>query len=202
MECFIDRDKIKIEQMDTIKANFSSTTNVPRPVKANTGRHKDLFRRSLVVTSIADGSNRDLLKELKKFGTAKKIVPYSVNDFTGSSDIANAFADKNRNLYSEPTVPHEIQAPRSDILEYISSYNEHELEGISVADICSAITELKHQKSDGLRGTSSDHFIYCSHKFKVLIALMVNSMFVHGYTPNDLLESVLTSIQGQLVYWW
>ena len=118
-----------------------------------------------------------------------------MNGFTESSDIANTFADKYRNLYtSVPTVPHEIQALKSNILEHTSSCNEHGVEGISVADICNAITELKHQKSDGLRGTSSDHFIYCSHKFKVLLALMVNSMFVHGYTPNDLLESVLTSI--------
>ena len=158
-------------------------------------RDSDKFRGSLIATSIADGNNRDLWKELKKLDTSTKIVPCSVNGFTESWDIANTFADKYRNLYtSVPTVPYEIQALKSNILEDISSCNEHGVEGISVADICNAITELKHQKSDGLRGTSSDHFIYCSHKFKVLLALMVNSMFVHGYTPNDLLESVLTSI--------
>ena len=158
-------------------------------------RDSDKFWRPLIATSIAEGNNRDFWKELKKLDTSKKIVRCSVNGFTESSDIANALADKYRNLYtSVPTVPHEIQALKSNILEDISSCNEHEVEGISVADICNAITELKHQKSDGLRGTSSDHFIYCSDKFKVLLTIMVNSMFVQGYTPNDLLESVLTSI--------
>ena len=46
--------------------------------------------------------------------------------------------------------------------------------------------KLKHQKLEG-------RFLYCGNKFKMLLALMVNSLFVYGYTSNDLLESVLTS---------
>ena len=54
-----------------------------------------------------------------------------MNGFTGSSDIANAFADKYHKLYtSVPTVPYEIQALKSYIIEDISSCNEHEVEGI------------------------------------------------------------------------
>ena len=66
------------------------------------------------------------------------------------------FAD---NLYtSVSTIPHEIQAPKSNIIEDICSCNEHEVQGISVADICNAITELKHQKSDGLRWIAPNSF--------------------------------------------
>ena len=72
-----------------------------------------------------------------------------------------------------------MQALKSNILEDISSCNKHELEGISVADICSAITELKHQESDGLRGTSSDHFIYC-------IYVNLHKYFVLRMHPNSL----------------
>ena len=49
--------------------------------------------------------------------------------------IIYTIADKYGNLYtSVPTVSHEIQELKSNILEDISSCNEHELEGISVAD--------------------------------------------------------------------
>ena len=43
--------------------------------------------------------------------------------------------------------------------------------------------------------TYSDHFIHSSHKLKVLISMLIQSMFIHGYTPDKLLESVLISIQ-------
>ena len=70
-------------------------------------RDSNKFRRYLIATSIADCNNRDLWKELKKLDTSKKIVRCSVNVFTESSDIANAFADNYRNFYtSVPTVPH------------------------------------------------------------------------------------------------
>ena len=46
--------------------------------------------------------------------------------------------------------------------------------------------------------TDSDHFIYCSAKFQILVSGLINSMFIHGYTPIDLLESVLISIPKDL----
>ena len=72
----------------TIKRNTRAKYH--RTVKLHK-RDSDKFRRSLIATSIADGNNRDLWKELKKLDTSKKIVPCSVNGFTESSDIAHAF---------------------------------------------------------------------------------------------------------------
>ena len=59
---------------------------------------------------------------------------------------------------------------------------------------------LKHEKSDGLRGRDSGHFIYSSQLFKAYITLMVNSMFTRGYTPSSLglLESAINSIPKDL----
>ena len=65
-------------------------------------------------------------------------------------------------------------------------------------DVCKSLSTLKHEKSDGLRGTDSDHFIYNSQLFKIYITLTVNSMFTHGYTPSSLLELVINSIPKDL----
>ena len=53
---------------------------------------------------------------------------------------------------------------------------------------------MNSNKNDGSRGTNSNHFIHSSHKMKVLITCLINSMFSHGYTPEELLNSVITSI--------
>ena len=44
----------------------------------------------------------------------------------------------------------------------------------------------------------SDHFICASQWFKMLVAVMLNSMFVHGHTPTILLNSVLCNIPKDL----
>ena len=54
---------------------------------------------------------------------------------------------------------------------------------ITIEDVTRLFQKLKHQKADGLSGAESDHFIYASHRFKMLVAVMLNSMFVHGHTP-------------------
>ena len=77
-------------------------------------------------------------------------------------------------------------------MEVISNQDIHY--GITVPDFIKCLARLKDEKSDGLRGTTSDHYIHCSHQFKVYIAILVNAMFVHGYTPSGLIESVVTSI--------
>ena len=53
---------------------------------------------------------------------------------------------------------------------------------------------LKINKSDGLTGSSSDHFVYAPHRFAVLFTMLINVMLVHGYMPDDMLASVLVPI--------
>ena len=55
-------------------------------------------------------------------------------------------------------------------------------------------SKLKINKSDGLTGSSSDHFVYAPHRFAVLFTMLINVMFVHGYMPDDMVASVLVSI--------
>ena len=86
---------------------------------------------------------------------------------------------------------------RDEILNGIQN-TETDHVRITVDDVISIFKKLKHQKSDGLNGTDSDHFIYASQRFKVLVTDMINSMFVHGYTPSNLLNSVLCNIPKDL----
>ena len=61
-------------------------------------------------------------------------------------------------------------------------------------DIVSAVGNLNSQKCDGFGGTYSDHIMYASHKYLVVLSMLINGMLVHGYNADDLLKSVLVSI--------
>ena len=72
---------------------------------------------------------------------------------------------------------------------------------VSIDEVCKDISSIRYDKSDGLRGTDYYHYICASHKFKVLVSIMIQSVVVHGHTPEDLLESVLRSIpKNEVIY--
>ena len=49
-------------------------------------------------------------------------------------------------------------------------------------------------KQDGNYGLKSDHLINSSRKFKIVLAMVMSNMVVHGYNANDLLSSTVISI--------
>ena len=64
----------------------------------------------------------------------------------------------------------------------------------TVNDIITAVGNLNSQKYDGYKGTYSDHFVYASHKYLVVLSMLMNGMLVHGYNADDLLKCTLVSI--------
>ena len=65
---------------------------------------------------------------------------------------------------------------------------------ISAEHICTAISKLKMNKSDGNKGLFSNHIIYTPYIFKVHLALMLSAMNIHGYMPNDMLKGTIVSL--------
>ena len=65
---------------------------------------------------------------------------------------------------------------------------------IIVENVIKAISNLNTDKSDGIGGTCSNHFIHASHRFYIVFSVLINAMIVHGYSADELLQSVLVSI--------
>ena len=156
-------------------------------------------RRSVIAKCVSDGINRDFWREIKKLESKNKTMPSAVDGFTDDGDIANSFAQKYSKLYqSVPTSHQEIADLRRQTTDdlYIESHCNEDY--VNLEDVKKPLLRLRHGKSHRIRGTDSDHFIYCSAKFQILVSGLINSMFIHGYTPIDLLESVLISIPKDL----
>ena len=49
------------------------------------------------------------------------------------------------------------------------------------------IQQLKKGKGDGNYGFTSNHLIYGGHGLHVLVTIVFNVMFQHGYNANDLI---------------
>ena len=57
---------------------------------------------------------------------------------------------------------------------------------VAVTEVCEMTSKLKINKSDGLTGSCSDHFVYAPHRFAVLFTMLINVMLVHGNMPDDM----------------
>ena len=134
-------------------------------------------------------------EKLKKLENKKKITPNVVDGLAEDGDITNCFAQRYSAIYrSVPTSQQEISDLCRQITNDLNRKPQYNVRYISVEDVKKSLSRLRHGKSDGIRGTDSDHFIYCSGKFRILVSALINSMLIHGHTPAALLESVLISI--------
>ena len=61
-------------------------------------------------------------------------------------------------------------------------------------DPAQAVTHIKLGKSDGHIRHRSDHIKYASGKLFIFKSLLFNSMFMHGYAPQNLLISTIVPI--------
>ena len=122
-----------------------------------------------------------------------KCATSKLDGHSTNADIVEHLATKYRALFSSQTT---TEARLNDIRHVIQ--DKVTCEGnafvVTVTEVCGMTSKLKINKSDGLTGSSSDHFVYAPHRFAVLFTMLINVMLVHGYMPDDMLASVLVSI--------
>ena len=57
-----------------------------------------------------------------------------------------------------------------------------------------AIRKLSTGKSSGLDGIYAEHLLHCSQRFVTMIAMCFTGLFVHGFLPASMLETVLVPV--------
>ena len=132
-------------------------------------------------------------QNIKSLNPANKTIPTSVDGKQGSSEIAKLFRSKYELLYnSVPTSGSVLSGISNEIDDRLS----HDPIDCYVTPymICTCISKLKKNKSDGDRGFNSNHLIYGCHRLNVILSILFNSMMSHGYYPQELLKSTIISI--------
>ena len=61
-------------------------------------------------------------------------------------------------------------------------------------DVAKAVNKLNKGKRDGHGDFYSDHLINASPKLFTVLAMLINCMIMHGYSPSKLLESTIVPI--------
>ena len=130
-------------------------------------REDDRIRTTKMAEAISENRNRDLWSEVRRIKGRNKFLPSSIDGVVGDEEIAQFFSDKYNHLYNSV------------------SYDVEVIEGVQ---------QLKLGKLDGEEGLNSNHIIHGPKILFVLLALMFNSMLVHGFSPDSLLVGTMVPL--------
>ena len=119
---------------------------------------------------------------------------YSLDGHDDQKDIAEHLAGNYHAIFSSARTDDAVLDKLKQTIDDRVLSEHHHSYTITVENAINAIRNLNTDKSDGIRGTCSNHFIYASHHFYVVLSVLINAMIVHGYSANELLQSVLMSI--------
>ena len=151
-------------------------------------------RRIKLAESINTNKTRDLWTELKKMNNINSKTVNSLDGHDDEKDIAEHLAGKYRAIFSSARTDDAVLDKLKQTIDDRVLSEHHHSYTITVENVINAIRNLNTDKSDGMRGTCSNHFIYASHRFYVVFSVLINAMIVHGYSADELLQSVLVSI--------
>ena len=117
----------------------------------------------------------------------------SLDGLSANTEIVEHLATKYRALFtSQRTSEADLKSIERVIQDKFTSEGNSFV--VAVSEVNEMISKLNKHKSDGMRGTSSDHFVYAPQRFSVLFTMLINAMLVHGDMPGDMLSSVLVPI--------
>jgi len=144
--------------------------------------------------SFANKRINDFWSEIKKIRRCTSSTPNSVDNESGSENIANMFARKYGDLYnSVPSHDRELNDLSNEISDLIEarygSPVDHrdirDLYFIKPAQVINAISKLKSGRSDGSSGLTSDYFIHGSENLYSHLSFLLSLMVTHGYAPRN-----------------
>jgi len=159
-------------------------------------RRDKWLRRQRLAENLCTNSHRDMWSEVKLMDSSKTPVAPCVDGNTDSEKIAETFADKYERIYTSFS---DVEALTDIELKINQTVDRQPIVTYTQCEVKSAINSLKSGKSDGSKGLFSDHIkLGCSVLVKPLTWL-INSMLIHGYSPQEILISNVISIpKGQL----
>ena len=143
----------------------------------------DLLARKLLTKDC-----KSFWKEVKNISTSKSTITCNINGVSGQGEITKLWENFFQNLLNSS---HDVSNKQS-VLTALGTCTA--TEHFSSGDIQATFKILKSGKSAGLDGLYAEHFKYACDQLSVLMSLVINSMILHSYLPNDLMDTIIIPI--------
>ena len=162
-------------------------------MRAAKNRDFDL-RKQRLAEACSENNTKDMWRELKQMNPKRKVTICSRDEASTNKGIADAFAKKYESLFkSVPTSTSDMATVTSKVDDNLDRAHPNHVKVFS-HDVAKAVNKLNRGKRDGHGDFYSDHLINASPKLFTVLAMLINCMIMHGYSPSKLLESTTVPI--------
>ena len=143
---------------------------------------------SLAKKLLTKSDSRSFWKEVKQIGGNNKApLASTVGGATGNNEICLMW----QHYYQDLLNSCKDKSKMNKVLQYINSNCEDMCNVVTYCDVEKVIKNLKDGKSNGMDGIYSEHFKYADKKINCILKLCFNAMFMHGYIPPTLMDTII-----------
>ena len=83
---------------------------------------------------------------------------------------------------------------KAHVINTIQNHSDHYTRRFTPNDIAEILPQLKLRKSSGNDGIAGEHLRYAHDKITFYLSMLFNAMLIHGYMPQDLMDTILIPI--------
>jgi hypothetical protein len=130
----------------------------------------------------------DEVKKVSKSNTYAHAT--TINGISGKKNICHMWKDHFQGLLNSSR----DVSKRASVTESIFFPKNVECEYVTPLDVKEAICKLKSGKASGRDGLSSEHYLYASNRVYVHLSIIFNSMMLHGFIPDHLMDTIIISL--------
>ena len=163
-----------------------------RKVKQINSNHKRI-KKTRIAHAFLENRSRDFWSEISKMRRKTHRTPSIVEGFSNDEDISSCFSSYYEELYNSVSFD---SVEWSDLYKTINNKicNECINHIVNVNAVENSIKKLKHGKSDGFDGLTSDYLINASPLFYVYLSHLFTNMLYYCFTPKSFCISTMIPI--------
>ena len=148
-----------------------------------------------IAESFLKSDSRDFWKECDKLRGRKTCPITTVEGFTDSDDIADAFSNHYNELYNSVDYDEDgMNILYNEVNDSICQCSGNHSHSINSSNIKDAINKLKRGKNDGYDGLTSDYIINGTPLLFHYLSILFSLMLSHCYAPSSFCISTMVPI--------
>lgn len=131
-------------------------------------------------------------RDIKKINSSGcDIIAETIDNVTGESNIVNLWRDHYHDLLNSNK---DIRDKEYVLSNFQRVFKKHECVTFTYFDVKDTIKQLKCGKSPGKDGLQAEHWRYADITITCLLAMVINSMMIHGYIPDAAMDTIIVPI--------
>ena len=127
---------------------------------------------------------------IKKLNSSNTVQATTIDNVTGAQPITDMWQAHYKNLLNSS----KDASSKDAVLSALGQKDRYVFERFSVNNVMDAVRLLKLGKSCGKDSIYAEHVKFAHDKVSVILSMLFNAMFIHGFVPKVLMDTLISPI--------